>query len=60
MTRLTIDARGQARFLYAGPYHSEIRAEQSLEASFADGDVSLSDRPNIVYREGFYWVELDG
>ena len=58
--RLSIDRTNRARLLYAGPYKSEARAEESLSQSFADGDVSLGDRPDTVKRTGFWWVEDDG
>lgn len=51
---------GRTRFLYAGPYRSEARAEASIEQSFADGDVSLGDRPDVVKRGGSWWIEIDG
>lgn len=60
MTRVSANAKGETRFLYAGPYKSEARAEDSLQDSFADGDVSLGDRPAIVKRDNAWWVEVDG
>lgn len=59
ISRTSFAPNGQERFLYAGPYRTEERAETSLEQSFADGDVSLGDRPDVVKRGGFWWVEVD-
>ena len=59
MIRISTDRNGRTRHLYAGPYKSEARAEESLQDSFADGDVSLGDRPNVVHRNGAWWVEVD-
>lgn len=60
LSRLSVDKHGRTRFLYAGPYKSEARAESGLEDCFADGDVSLGDRPDVVHRFGSWWIEVDG
>lgn len=60
MARDSVDTFGRARFLYAGPYTTRTRAEKSLSDSFADGDVSLGDRPRIVCQSGKWWVEVNG
>lgn len=60
VSRLSVARDGRTRFLYAGPYKTEDRAESSLQDCFADGDVSLGDRPDVVHRFGSWWIEVDG
>ena len=59
-SRLSVDCAGRTRYLYGGPYRTAARAESRLEDSFAAGDVTLSDRPDIVRRNGAWWIEVDG
>lgn len=58
--RTSVSPDGRTRFLYAGPYRTADSAEAGLELCFADGDVSLGDRPDVVKRGGYWWVEVDG
>lgn len=43
-----------------GSYRTRERAEEELEDSFAQGDVSESDRPRIVERDGRFLLQLLG
>ena len=60
LDRVSVTKNGQPRFLYAGPYRTADRAETSLEDCFAEGSVSLGDRPDVVKRGGAWWIEIDG
>lgn len=58
--RTSVTREGRVRLLYSGPHRTAERAETSLEQSFADGDVSLGEHPDVVKRGGAWWVEIDG
>lgn len=46
------------RYTYAGPYRSQQRAADAVEAMYASGEISECERPEIERRGRAYYVTL--
>lgn len=48
----------ELRYIAAGPYRTQERAEDVLEDMFARGDVCMGERPRIQRRNGGWAITL--
>lgn len=53
-----IEREGKLRLLFAGPYKTRDRAEESLEDCYACDQVSQSECPQVDREHGAYWVSV--